>query len=141
MSPTRSGLLRAPAPPTLSATLNQNNMHTYSNLLRILNGRDTRKGTGTATTIRRLPHGEVVVRYHATDILIAHPDGNVVLNSGGWRTATTKKKINQYLFAAHIYQAAGVWYLVGSNHTAEFFDGITLRIDNEVVAPAATLSQ
>lgn len=36
------------------------------------------------------------VRLHATDVVTLHPNRSYTLNSGGWRTVTTKARINHY---------------------------------------------
>ncbi|MCK5604432.1 hypothetical protein KAR91_21255 [Candidatus Pacearchaeota archaeon] len=50
------------------------------------------------------------VRLHATDIVTYKPDGTIVLNSGGWRTVTTKERINTFS-PVNLWQEKGVWYL------------------------------
>ena len=47
-----------------------------------------------ATTISRLD-GKTIVTYHDTPVVTVDPDGTVTLNSGGWRSATTKTRMNQ----------------------------------------------
>lgn len=39
---------------------------------------------------------EYAVRLHDTDVVTLHPDGSYTLDSGGWRTVTTKARINHY---------------------------------------------
>ena len=44
--------------------------------------------------------GELSVRYHATNVFTFNPSTGIIkLDSGGWHTVTTKKRINQ-CFAA-----------------------------------------
>lgn len=76
--------------------------------------------------------GFTCVKYHDT-VVIKFKGGNVVLNSGGWQTATTKGRINQafnqYNLPFSLYQKAGEWYVQKENETpVEFFDGITLVV-------------
>lgn len=40
--------------------------------------------------------GPIIVRYHETDIVIAYVDGRVTFESGGWRTYTTKERMNDF---------------------------------------------
>jgi hypothetical protein len=47
-----------------------------------------------ATTISRID-GRTFVTYHDTPVVTVDADGTVTLNSGGWRSATTKTRINQ----------------------------------------------
>lgn len=54
----------------------------------------------------------LAVRLHYTYIVRYYPDGSVVLDSGGWRTKTTKVRINEYLPNGwSVWQKKGVWYL------------------------------
>ena len=48
------------------------------------------------TYLRRAPEGVIVVRLYNTDILSFFPDDRVKYDSGGWRTSTTKKRMNDY---------------------------------------------
>jgi hypothetical protein len=52
----------------------------------------------------------IAVRLHNTDIITFFPDGKVVLNSGGWKTSTTKSRINEFS-GLNIYQSKGIWYV------------------------------
>lgn len=83
--------------------------------------------------------GGIAVKLHQTNVVTFHSDGNVTLNSGGWRTVTTKERINRYS-PARVYSEGGVWFVYykddyGSqtyqpddctDHRATFFDGITV---------------
>lgn len=54
----------------------------------------------------------VAVKLHATDILTYYVNGDVMLDSGGWTTVTTKQRMNEFsdgLFS--IYSIKGVWYV------------------------------
>ena len=63
--------------------------------------------------------GIKAIRLHNTDV-ITFVDNTIVLNSGGWRTATTKDRINKYS-PIRINQDRGKWYA----NSLLFFDGIT----------------
>ena len=56
------------------------------------------------------PDGCEVWRLHHTDIVTKRPDGLYVLNSGGWRTSTTKDRINAYA-PVRLYQHKHEWFL------------------------------
>lgn len=56
--------------------------------------------------------GRESIRLHLTDVITKTPDGRTVYNSGGWRTVTTKDRMNQY-GPARITQEKGVWYIGG----------------------------
>lgn len=80
------------------------------------------------------------IRFHETDVITKLPNGKVVLSSGGWRTATTKERINTYVrqFLSDpnvtrwnfLSQNKGVWYIGES----EFYDGITLSKAGKIVS-------
>ncbi len=71
-------------------------------------------------------NGELCVRLHQTDVVRVLPSGAVILNSGGWRTVTTKTAINTALVQLGapkcVHQDKGVWY-VG---TDRFNDGYAI---------------
>lgn len=76
--------------------------------------------------------GDKVVRLHLTDIVIFKGNGDVVLNSGGWRTVTTKDRMNKLLDGWHVWQESGVWYVERGqnwNRTKSFVyaDGMILH--------------
>jgi hypothetical protein len=82
------------------------------------------------STFRYADSADVVIRYHATDIIRLHPDGSATLNSGGWRWPTTKARLNDFS-PARISQNKGFWYIDG--HC--FFDGIQVSAAGKVLNP------
>ena len=50
------------------------------------------------------------VKLHDTIVVEYLPD-RTILNSGGWKTTTTKNRINEYMPIGYIYQNKGVWYI------------------------------
>ena len=104
--------------------------------------RDQTKGRPLPGTRTRLlwaneEHTAIGVRYHDTFVLTWTDDGRTILNSGGWRTMTTKKKINAYLPKPwQLYAEKGVWWLAkgwrhDTNHLL-FADGLTIEADGSV---------
>lgn len=96
-------------------------------LREIMRGVEIKEGTkpkrvanNTVEYVR--PDGSTVIRLHHTDIVQKHPDGTFTLNSGGWRTSTTKERINSYS-PARLFQAKGEWFLSGH---VTFIDGMTV---------------
>ena len=72
--------------------------------------------------------------YHDTRVAEIK-DGNLILNSGGWMTQTTKKRMNQFcdMFGLpyHVYQEDFDWHIVKDydwDNPIEFFDGISLPV-------------
>lgn len=77
----------------------QSSFKDYAGAVAALGGKDRVRLRGTATTleVRPFPEGDAVaVRYHETDIVTYHADGSVTLASGGWNTATTARKLDEY---------------------------------------------
>lgn len=88
---------------------------TYKTALEKLAGRDSRK-VANNTSLRRnldatVQTESVALRLHSTDILTFNRDGSVTATSGGWKTVTTKDRLNSYLpHGWRVYQDKGVWY-------------------------------
>jgi hypothetical protein len=129
-----------------------------------LGDRETRK-IGNNTYARRLagPFGPIAVRLHQTDVVTAYCDGSVVLNSGGWRTVTTKDRIGRYLpgysdpdgwrVHCNVHSSNGVWRVSRSawrdaatadnpyasewsgGWVSDFYDGLTIGPDGTVADP------
>lgn len=71
---------------------------------------------------------QIRYRLHSTDVVTIDRNGVKTLNSGGWKTNTTKDRIS--LYGAAINQIKGVWY-VGD---VPYFDGIKVK-DGKVINP------
>ena len=77
--------------------------------------------------------GRQAIRLHNTDIITTHPDGSTELNSGGWRTHTTKARINEYS-PLKIRQRGGCWYVAYTpDQEIPFFDGIKFDPDRVLI--------
>lgn len=81
-------------------------------------------------TVRYEKDGDTIWRFHLTDIIIRHADGSNTLSSGGWRTATTKKRLNQF-GPVQWWQRNGEWYSGGSL----FWDGMKISADGVAEPP------
>lgn len=88
----------------------------------------TKLGKGNTTV--RYEDGDTIVRFHLTDIL-RFDDARIVLNTGGWYTATTKTRLNQaanqFGLGYHVRQVKGLWYVVtpqGSRLTWGYRDDV-----------------
>ena len=75
---------------------------------------------------------DTLVRYHDT-VVVKFNENRVILDTDGWRTQTTKNRMNQasaqYNLGYHVYQRDGIWYVDFKGDTLEFFDGIKLFIN------------
>lgn len=67
---------------------------------------------------------DVRIQYHWTNVVTYTPDC-MVLNTGGWHTVTTKRRINDAI-GGGVYQKNYVWYIVDAEtyEHIPFFDGI-----------------
>ena len=68
--------------------------------------------------------------YHSTPI-VRVTDKAIKLESGGWRTATTKKKMNQGLAELgvnfiYVFQKNYLWYVNVNGQAQEFKDGMII---------------
>ncbi|MFX0210535.1 MAG: hypothetical protein ACFFDT_31435 [Candidatus Hodarchaeota archaeon] len=77
-------------------------------------------------------NGDRAIRLHNTDVITFKADGTVILNSGGWRTPTTKERINRFCENSswQLIQEKSQWYLcVANSDVVEkyyFYDGMRL---------------
>ena len=115
---------------------------TYAQADALLQGRNKQgRKLGNNTYLKRLSvldQDSIAVRYHSTDIVTFHPDGRIVLNSGGWRTMTTKARINACDLPYTLAQDKGIWYIGQfpyweNKATARIFaDGVTILPDGKL---------
>lgn len=61
------------------------------------------------TYLHRHEDGTISVRLHDTDIIVIHEDDSYDLFTGGWRTNTTKDRLNAYA-PIHLSARNGIWY-------------------------------
>lgn len=66
---------------------------------------------------------ETIIKLYATPVVTICPE-QVLLNTGGWETQTTKVRMNQashqYNLGYHVYQKQGHWYAHYNNQTHPF---------------------
>jgi hypothetical protein len=88
------------------------------------------------TTIRKAINGSVIVKYHQTDIITWHQDDTVTIDTDGWKTSTTKERINLMIPPGWcLYQEKGVWILRFGEHEHTFVDGIRIAASGRVSFP------
>lgn len=75
----------------------------------------------------------IAVRLHQTDILIFSPDGTIEYNTGGWKTSTTKERMNSY-GTLNLWTNRGVWYVGKSweDKSVVYADGIKVMPDGKI---------
>jgi hypothetical protein len=67
-----------------------------------------------------------VISLHNTDI-IKFFSNYTVLNSGGWRTKTTKDRINTFVPWIKVFQKKNNWYVKTETETLEFEDNMIIN--------------
>ena len=80
------------------------------------------------TWLERLDDELIGVRLHSTYIVKFRANGDVIIDSGGWRTVTTKERINRYAFADTpdgVYQEDFDWFVRMGDEVLPFRDGMT----------------
>jgi len=76
--------------------------------------RNKASGKPIANNTRLFKRGnDYAVRLHDTDVVTIHDDDTYTLNTGGWRTVTTKERINRFS-PASVYTDRKVWLVGGS---------------------------
>ena len=93
-------------------------MNTYTQLDELAQTRKRKLGNNTYLVIR--DDDGYGIRLHDTEVVIHYKD-RIVLNSGGYKTLTTKSRMNEYT-PFNVIQKQKVWYVDGT----PFEDGITL---------------
>ena len=80
-------------------------MNTYNELHELAQTRKRKLGNNTYLVVRG--DGGYGIRLHDTEVVI-HYEDRIVLDSGGYKTVTTKSRMNDY--SPHmIYQKNHVW--------------------------------
>lgn len=74
----------------------------------------------------RTDDGREIIRLHVTDIIEKFPNGKVKLDSGGWKTSTTKSRLD--MSGYQVYSDRGIWKVHDRKRdiSVPFYDGITL---------------
>lgn len=92
----------------------------------ILQDRDSVK-LGNNTWLVRLIgfDAHIAVRLHNTHIVKFYADKPTTLHTGGWRTVTTKDRINEFI-KGRVYQEDYSWYYVAPDNDSivEFEEGL-----------------
>lgn len=71
---------------------------THAEAVKMIRGKTNRskRKIGNNTTGYIEYDGSVSIELHSTKVVVLYPNGLVKLQTGGWQTATTKDRINQY---------------------------------------------
>lgn len=92
--------------------------------------RDKAKGRKIANNTHVVKDGDdYAVKLHNTNVVTAHQNGDYTLNSGGWKTVTTKQRMNEHLpHGVGVWQHGGKWHVQdkhGNKH--EYSDGMRIN--------------
>ncbi len=80
------------------------------------------------TLTYKLIDGSTAVQLHDTVVVRTYKDGAVRLDSGGWRTHTTKERMNKHARGVNVRQDKGLWYVHrNGDGRVPFYDGILIR--------------
>lgn len=85
----------------------------------------SRRKIGNNTWAEIESSGDVRIILHSTPVVTIHADNTYTLRSGGWQTATTKDRINQYS-PVRVYQRKYEWFVTIHGKEYEFFDGMVV---------------
>jgi hypothetical protein len=82
-------------------------------------------------TVKILYHDRVVTRYHSTNVVTEYADGLTILDSGGYHTQTTRRRIREFggilIRLGRIVQSGRIgWFLPDGRM---FEDGIMIRVE------------
>lgn len=78
------------------------------------------------------PNGDKVIRQCRTDIVRKSPEGHYTISSGGYRTSTTKKHINDHA-PVRLFQRKSEWFLAGRTDDGGFDFGIAIPFRDGIV--------
>lgn len=103
----------------------------YIDAVKMVKGKTSasRRKIGNNTRAEIGPDGSVAIILHSTPVVTIHPDNTVTLRSGGWRTHTTKDRINKYS-SVKVYQRNYEWFLEDGS---EFFDGVRVASTESLI--------
>ena len=78
------------------------------------------------------------VVYHNTEVVQVKEDRYVILNTGGWYTNTTKRRMNQaslqYKLGFNVYQVDFTWYVAIGDDIEPYYDGIIIDTKENIIS-------
>jgi len=109
-------------------------MLTYEEARKLLGTRESKKLA--RNTWLREEKGNMVIRFWETDVIVIDPKNEYTLNSGGYKTFTTKDRLNTFS-PANVGQDKGLWYVYNYMHDKPkvlFADGIRVDSSGKVLS-------
>lgn len=105
-----------------------NKLKDYKSADQVL-GSKTSKVIGNNTELRRKSNGRITVLLHDNRIITYYPDNVTELFAAGYRSNTTKDRLNRYTPSQYsINQRSGTWYLFkNGERKSKFFNGMKLK--------------
>lgn len=107
--------------------MNKNN---YNHFNQILVGRNKNsKKLANNTYAIRNEDNSISIKLHQTSIITYYPGGRIVLNSGGYKTSTTKARLNEFS-PFSVSQKDGIWSICKQgewNKSVLFKDGMSFN--------------
>ena len=102
----------------------------YSDWIRFL-GTKSFKRLCHKTNIKVNYNLSIGISFWSTNIITIYPSGTLELNTSGYRTLTTKRRLNQLTpYRFNIYQRDFIWYAEDANgDITEFVDGLKINRD------------
>jgi hypothetical protein len=95
---------------------------------------ETRKRKLDNNTYLIVHDDHYAIKLHKTEI-VKHYPGHTELYTGGWKTVTTKDRINKFSRVS-ISQSKGVWYVTTGFGTVTFSDGMVIDWDAQCISGA-----
>ena len=75
------------------------------------------------------------IRLHLTDVIEIHKN-HIILNSGGWKSMTTKDRINSFQDLCYIFQSKGLWHVeTKTGNESIFYDGMKILNTGRIIKP------
>ena len=64
--------------------------------------------------------GKIGLMLHRTYVIQYKENGDIILNSGGWQTVTTKDRLNNYVRGISVYSNKGEWVICNNTDHVEY---------------------
>lgn len=104
---------------------------TYLTAKNLLNGRSSKR-LAQNTYIHPIQNG-IGLKYYDTEIMVFHPDESIFVDCKGFRTKTTKERLNEnFPPDIQIYIRKGAWFWQDGE---EYKDGCTIKENGTRVRP------
>lgn len=77
-------------------------------------------------------NGNYIIRHHNTDIITITPENHYIIHCRGYRSNSTKKRLNGYS-PARIFCRNFTWYVEANNQTILYEDGMRFDLDGKLL--------